>query len=349
MARAKRNFFDHLHAPTISRRALHPLTTLGLGIAGLTCLGVLLVTGLTLFLYYVPEQQEAYERILHISTTLHFGALVRNLHFLAANALVILAVLHLCRVFLTGSYRGRGLNWGYGLLLLLLILGANFTGYLLPWDQISYWAIKVGSSLVGYYPLIGPVAQSFLLGGEEIGPETLPRAFALHAGAIPLALLVLASLHLWRLRKDGGPAAAAEAPDDRLPAIPWLYRAEGAVALLTLAVLLAMSLFVEAPIYERADPLHPPNPARAPWYFVGVQEMVSHSAFLGGVVAPTLIALCLLLTPLLDRSRAPGGHWFVQERRWLDLIFLAVLLSQIAFIVVGQWFRTSNWQLFNPF
>jgi quinol-cytochrome oxidoreductase complex cytochrome b subunit len=258
-------------------------------------------------------------------------------------------VLHLCRVFLTGSYRGRGLNWCYGLFLLLLILAANFTGYLLPWDQISYWAIKVGSSLVGYYPLIGPVAQSFLLGGEEIGPETLPRAFALHAGAIPLTLLVLVALHLWRLRKDGGLAAAAEAPDDRLPAIPWLYRAETAVALLTLAVLLALSLFVDAPIYERADPLHPPNPARAPWYFVGVQEMVSHSAFLGGVVAPTLIGLFLLLTPLLDRSRAPGGRWFVRERRWLDLIFLAVLLSQIVFIIVGQWFRTSNWQLFNPF
>jgi quinol-cytochrome oxidoreductase complex cytochrome b subunit len=95
MARAKRTFFDHLHAPAVSPRALHPLTTLGLGIAALTCLGVLLVTGLTLFLYYVPEQQEAYERILHITTTLRFGAQVRNLHFLAANALVILAVLPL--------------------------------------------------------------------------------------------------------------------------------------------------------------------------------------------------------------------------------------------------------------
>jgi quinol-cytochrome oxidoreductase complex cytochrome b subunit len=349
MAWAKRNFFDHLHAPSISRRALHPLTTLGLGIAALTCLGVLLVTGLTLFLYYVPEQQEAYERILHITTTLHFGALVRNLHFLAANALVILAVLHLCRVFLTGSYRGRVLNWCYGLFLLLLILAANFTGYLLPWDQISYWAIKVGSSLVGYYPLIGRVAQTFLLGGEEIGPETLPRVFALHAGAIPLSMLALGALHMWRIRKDGGLAAPAELKGDTLPASPWLYRAEGAVAMLTLAILLALSLFVDAPIYERADSLHPPNPARAPWYFVGVQEMVSHSAFLGGVLMPTLIAFLLLLTPLLDRSRAPGGRWFAPERRCLNLFFLAVLLSQIAFIIIGQWFRTSNWQLHLPF
>jgi quinol-cytochrome oxidoreductase complex cytochrome b subunit len=349
VARAKRNFFDHLHAPTVSRQALHPLTTFGLGIAALTCLGVLLVTGLTLFLYYVPEQQEAYERILHITSTLHFGALVRNLHFLAANTLVILAVLHLSRVFLTGSYRGRGLNWCYGLFLLLLILAANFTGYLLPWDQISYWAIKVGASLVGYYPVVGHALQTFLLGGEEIGPETLPRAFALHAGAIPLSILVLGSLHLWRIRKDGGLAAASGEPDDKLPAAPWLYRAEGAVALLTLAILLALSLFVDAPIYERADPLHPPNPARAPWYFVGVQEMVSHSAFLGGVVAPTLIGLFLLLAPLLDRSRAPGGRWFTRERRWFNLLFLAVILSQIAFIIVGQWLRGSNWKFVLPF
>jgi quinol-cytochrome oxidoreductase complex cytochrome b subunit len=349
MAQAKRNFLNHLHAPMVSRRALYPLTTLGLGIAALTCLGVLLVTGLTLFLYYVPEQQEAYERILHITTTLHFGALVRNLHFVAANALVILAVLHLARVFLTGSYRGRGLNWIYGLALLLLILAANFTGYLLPWDQISYWAIKVGASLVGYYPVIGETLQTFLLGGKEIGPETLPHAFALHAGTIPLLLLILASLHLWRIRKDGGLAASARESDDKLLASPWLYRAEGAVALLTLATLLALTLFIGAPIYERADPLHPPNPARAPWYFVGVQEMVSHSAFLGGVVSPTLIALFLLLAPMLDRRRAPGGHWFGREQRWLNLIFLSFLLSQMVFIIVGQWFRGSNWQFYIPF
>jgi quinol-cytochrome oxidoreductase complex cytochrome b subunit len=349
MAKETRNFFDHLHAPTITLRALHPLTTLGLGIAALTCLGVLLTTGLTLFLYYVPEQEEAYERILHITTTLRFGSLVRNLHFLAANALLILAVLHLGRVFLTGSYRNRRLNWVYGLFLLLLILTANFTGYLLPWDQISYWAVKVGSSLVGYYPIIGPVLQTFLLGGEAIGPETLSRAFALHAGAIPLSMLVLCALHLWRIRKDGGLAASFADPGEKVPAAPWLLRAEGAVALLTLASLLALSLFIDAPIYERADPLHPPNPARAPWYFVGVQEMVSHSAFFGGVVAPTLIALFLLMAPLLDRGRSPGGRWFIPERRWLNLIFIVVLLGQIGSIIVGQWFRTNNWQLHIPF
>jgi hypothetical protein len=132
----------------------------------------------------------------------------------------------------------------------------------------------------------------------------LPRAFALHAGAI-LSMLALGALHLWRLRKDGGLAAASEEPDEKLPAAPWLYRAEGAVALLTLAILLALSLFVDAPIYERADPWHPPNPARAPWYFVGVQERVSH--YLSRwVVAPTLIAPSAAGTDARPQPH-PGG------------------------------------------
>lgn len=348
MGRAQRNFYDHLHAPTIDRRALHPSTTLGLGVIALTCLAVLLVTGLTLFLYYDPDQAEAYERILHIATTLHFGGLVRNLHYLAANALLIVTVLHLARVFLTGSYRGRRLNWVYGLALLLLVLLANFTGYLLPWDQVSYWAVKVGANLAAYYPLTGPALSTFLLGGSEIGSETLLRAFALHAGVVPLAFLLFVALHLWRIRRDGGLALPPDATAEKLPAAPWLYRAEGAVALMTLALLLALALCIDAPIHERADPLHPPNPARAPWYFVGIQEMVSHSAVFGGVVVPTLIGLFLLLTPLFDR-RPTGGRWLSRERRWLDRAFLLLLLSQLVLIVIGQWFRGSNRTLLNPF
>jgi quinol-cytochrome oxidoreductase complex cytochrome b subunit len=327
---------------------VHPLTTLGLGIACLTCLGVLLATGLTLFLYYVPDQERAYERILHISTTLHYGGLVRNLHFVAANALVILSALHLARVFLTGAYGGRRLNWFYGLAMLFLLLLANFTGYLLPWDQISYWAAQVGAGLAGYFPLVGAEAQRLVLGGTEVSGETLLRAFALHAGAVPLLLVVLTALHLWRIRKDGGLAAPPSADLERLPSDPWLYRAEGSVALLTFAVLVALAIVLSAPLAERADPLHPPNPAKAPWYFVGLQEMVSHSAFFGGVVVPALIALFLSSAPWLDRSPSPGGQWFARDRRWLDVFFIILLLSQVALIVVGRWMRGPNWTLAWP-
>jgi quinol-cytochrome oxidoreductase complex cytochrome b subunit len=346
--RGGRHFVNHLHPQWVACRSLHPLSTLGLGIANLTCFGVLLVTGMTLFLYYAPEQEQAYERILHITTTLHYGRFVRNLHYVAANAFVVLSVLHLARVFFTGSYKGHGLSWAYGLVLFFLVCTANFTGYALPWDQVSYWAVKVGAGLAGYFPVAGPEIKVFILAGEEIGKDTLARLFAVHAGLLPLLFLVFASLHLWGLRKEGGLAAPPDGSGDRLPAKPWLYRAEGAVALLTFSCLVILSLFVHAPIHERVNPQHPPNPVKAPWFFVGIQEMVSHSAFLGGVLVPSMIILFLALAPLLDRSSSPGGVWFARDRRLLNLIFILILLIQMACIIAGQWFRGRNWEWVFP-
>jgi quinol-cytochrome oxidoreductase complex cytochrome b subunit len=138
-------------------------------------------------------------------------------------------------------------------------------------------------------------------------------------------------------------AAPREENPERLPSSPWLFRAELAVGLLTLCFLLMLGFFIDAPLASRADPLHPPNPAKAPWYFVGIQEMVSYSATWGGVVAPTLMALFLLLGPLLDRARDGGGQWFNKKRWSFNVIFAAILLSQIVMILVGQWFRTKNW------
>ncbi len=344
-----RNFLDHIHAGKVSKKAIHPTTTFGLGVACLACVGILIATGVSLFLYYVPDQAMAYERILHITTTLRFGKVIRNLHYLAANTLLILCVLHLTRVVLTGSYKNRWLNWSYGLVLLLLVMFANFTGYLLPWDQISYWAVMVGSSLLEYIPLVGHSLKIFLLGGEDVGHETLLRSFAFHVGFIPLLMVGFAGLHIWRIRKDGGLAATECSTDEKIDASPWLYRIEGGIAFSVLAVLLILTLFIDAPIYERANPSHPPNPAKAPWYFVGIQEMISYSATLGGVVAPGLILGFLLFLPKLDHSELPGGQWFAPGRRVVAMVFLAVMASQIVFIIVGVWLRGPNWQIVLPF
>lgn len=349
MSGRARNFFDHLHSGQVRRRVLHPLTTCGLGIAALTCLAVLFVTGSTLFFYYVPDQTQAYERILHISTTLRFGRLIRNLHYLSANALLVIVVLHLSRIFLMGSYKQRRLNWIYGLVLLLLILFANFTGYLLPWDQISYWAVKVGASLASYFPVLGPTLRTFLLGGPDVGPETLTRSFALHAAVLPFLLLIFTALHLWRVRKDGGLALPEIENEERLPAVPWLFRAEAAVALLVLAALIGLALIVDAPIFERADPAHPPNPAKAPWYFVGFQELVSYSAMIGGIIVPVMLVAFLLFAPFLDRSCSSGGLWLTADRwRW-NLAFTLLLFSQVVLIIAGLFLRGPNWQLLLPF
>lgn len=237
----------------------------------------------------------------------------------------------------------------YGLGLLSLTLMANFTGYILPWDQVSYWAVKVGASLMGYFPILGEELRRFILAGADIGADTLPRAFAIHAGLLPPLFIILTGLHLWRLRKSGGLAASQEARSENLPVDPWLYRAEAAVALLTFALLLLAANFFHSPIFERPNPQHPPNPVKAPWYFVGVQEMVSHSAFWGGVMIPSLITAFLVLAPFLDRSRSPGGRWLSRDRWILNLIFLMIVLSQILFLIVGQWFRGKNWAFLAPF
>jgi quinol-cytochrome oxidoreductase complex cytochrome b subunit len=225
----------------------------------------------------------------------------------------------------------------------MITLFSNYTGYLLSWDQTAYWAIKVGSSLAAYFPAVGPSIKNFLLGGEDVGQETLVRSFALHVAVLPFLWGILISLHLWRIRKDGGLAAAEEEKPERVPSSPWLFRAELATGLLTLSLLLSLALFIDAPLSIRADPLHPPNPAKAPWYFVGIQEMVSYSAMFGGVVIPFVIGLFLVLIPVLDRANQAGGRWFAKERSTVNLIFGMILLSQVFMIVVGQWLRTKNW------
>jgi quinol-cytochrome oxidoreductase complex cytochrome b subunit len=337
------NFLKHLHSPMIRVKTLQPVTTLGLGIVCLSCLVILFLTGVTLLLYYIPFEDVAYDRTIHIMTTLRYGGLVRNLHYLAANALLIAGFLHLTRVFFTGSYQGHYLNWVYGLGLLTLILASNYTGYLLPWDQTSYWAIKVGSNLASYFPIIGPSIRRFLLGGREIGTDTLIRSFALHVAFLPALWVLLIALHLWRIRKAGGLAAFEEPDPERIASSPILFKAELAVGLLTLSFLLVLSFLIDAPLSGRADPLRPPNPAKAPWYFVGIQEMVSHSALVGGIVVPLFIGLFLVLCPVLDRSRLPGGKWFVKGRLILNLVFAFIMLSQLLAIVVGHWFRGNNW------
>lgn len=347
MSGKKRHFLRHLHPQRVKKSTLHPLTTLGLGIACLTSLGILFVTGITLFLYYIPHPDEAYERILHISG-LPYGRLIRDLHYLSANALLIFTLLHVARVFLTGSYKRHSFCWVYGLVLLFLVLLGNFTGYVLPWDQVAFWALKVGTSLAVYVPGIGLEIKRFLLAGEEIGGDTLLRCFSIHAGLVPFLLLIFSSLHIWRIRKDGGLAAPPDEEKKDLPADPWLYRAEGAAAFLTLSGIFLCSLFLHAPIHERANPFHPPNPAKAPWYFVGFQEMVSHSAVWGGIVVPGLLTLFLVLAPFLDRSTSPGGRWFSRDRMAWNLAFLLAALSQIGFILIGRYFRGENWVLLWP-
>ena len=216
----------HVHPTRVRVHALRPAYTLGLGLISFYLFVVLTVTGLALMLYYVPHPDAAYRSMKDIEYAVTFGMFLRNAHRWAAHGMVAVVFLHLCRVFFTGAYKPpREFNWVVGVLLLLLTLALSFTGYLLPWDQLAFWAITVGTSIVAYVPLLGPQVRYLLLGGHEIGAAALLRFYVLHCLILPLAMAFLVALHFWRVRKDGGlsaPRRAAAPPGAGLaaPAVP---------------------------------------------------------------------------------------------------------------------------------
>jgi quinol-cytochrome oxidoreductase complex cytochrome b subunit len=316
------SLFLHIHPARVSRHSLKASYTLGLGLISAVLLGILTITGLALMLNYVPYPSEAYRSMKDLQFAVTYGVILRNLHRWSAHAMVFVVFLHLCRVFLTGSYKApREFNWVIGVVLLLLTLGLSFTGYLLPWDQLAFWAITVGTNIAAYAPVVGQRLKFLLLAGHFIGPMTLLRFYVLHCVILPLALLVLVSMHVWRVRKDGLSGApvpsgtaeetagifpastktyglmaltrrpsvsvAARDPNDEEFAWPHLLYREALVALAVVVLLHLVSLIFMAPLEELADPTRTPNPAKAPWYFLGLQELVHYSALIGGVVEHT--------------------------------------------------------------
>ncbi len=210
------NLFFHLHPVKVNRRSLRVTYSFGLGIISAILFLTLTVTGVLLVFYYVPATNLAYQTMKDLEISIPLGQLIRNMHRWSAHLMVLAVVLHMVRVFYTGAYKPpREFNWVIGVFLLLLTLGASFTGYLLPWDQLSFWAITVGTNIAGYAPVWGDQVRAILLGGSEVGQNALIRFYALHIIVLPLALIALISLHIWRVRKDGG-LAGQEIPEERL-------------------------------------------------------------------------------------------------------------------------------------
>lgn len=202
------NIFFHLHPVKVSRKSLRWSYSFGLGVITAILYGVLVFTGVLLMFYYVPSVERAYPAMKEIQLFVPLGQFTRNMHRWAAHLMVLMAILHMARVFYTGAYKPpREFNWVVGVVLLLLTLGASFTGYLLPWDQLAYWAITVGTNIAGYAPVAGAAMRTMLLGGIEVGQNALIRFYTLHVAVLPLLITLLISLHLWRVRKDGGLAA----------------------------------------------------------------------------------------------------------------------------------------------
>ena len=199
------NVFLHLHPVRVKRHAVRYTYTFCLGGISFFLFLVLTVTGVYLMFFYVPSSTQAYTNILDIQSEVTFGLLTRNVHRWAAHLMVFFVFLHMMRVFYHGAYKPpREFNWVVGVVLLFLTIMLSFTGYLLPWDQIAYWAITIGTNFGSYFPIVNTPTRVILLGGLEVGQNTLLRFYVGHVVFLPLIAATFLAVHFWRIRKDGG-------------------------------------------------------------------------------------------------------------------------------------------------
>ena len=313
-----KNLILHFRPATVPENTLKFSLTWGLGGMSAVLILLQLGTGLLLKFVYEPTPVGAYKSILVLNNEVVFGQLIRNLHFWSANILVLVVFLHMLRVFFTGAFHPpRQFNWIIGLMLFGLVLLANFTGYLLPYDQLAYWAVTISTGMLEYFPGIGNLLQEMVRGGGEIGPNTLSIFFAVHTAAVPLGLILLLAFHFWRTRKAGGlviprtPAEDIEKKPVRVPTLPHLLVREVAAALALIAFVLVVAMIFNAPLENKANPGLSPNPTKAPWYFVGIQEMLMHfHPFFALFIIPALAMIAMLCIPYINYQSDTAGVWF---------------------------------------
>ena len=197
------NFLLHLYPVRVRKIEITFKYTAFLGVASVVLFGILAVTGIFLMFFYVPSPANAYGDIQTIQNEVAFGQFLRNSHRWSAHLMVLAVAAHLARVFYRGAYKPpKEFNWVIGVVLLVLTLLLSFTGYLLPWDQLAYWAVTVGTAMAAWVPLIGDQIQELMLGGPTVGAPTLLRFYVLHVAVLPVALVSVLTVHIWRWRKD---------------------------------------------------------------------------------------------------------------------------------------------------
>ncbi|HEX9122053.1 MAG TPA: cytochrome b N-terminal domain-containing protein [Actinomycetota bacterium] len=215
------NFFLHIYPVKVPRKLVSFRSTFRLGFIAAVLFGILFVSGMYLMFFYHPAIPQAYFDMHNLATSVAFGQFVRNIHRWSAHLMVVVVILHLLRVFYAGAYKSpRQFNWLIGVVLLVLTLLFSFTGYLLPWDQLSFWAVEVGTSIAGYVPLLGDKAQQILLGGPDVGAAALLRFYVLHIYVLPASLILFLAVHIWRVRKDGFAIADRGSEEPTIAEVP---------------------------------------------------------------------------------------------------------------------------------
>lgn len=275
------------------------------------------ITGIILMLFYAPTPEEAYGDMLYILSGVPYGELMRDLHRLGAEGMVATVILHMMRVYFTGSYKGeRAFTWLTGVILLLVTLLLSFSGYLLPWDQLAYWAVTIGTSMAEAAPLVGMQVNLLFRGALDIWSDGLLRFYLLHVLLMPLLAIIFISVHYYKVAREHSislPASVSEGnmpkerkkfEEERIDLIPNLIIHELMLSAVTLLLMVAAAItFYDAPLEQHADPQITPLHTEAPWYFLWLQGMLKlGDKSLMGIVLPTLIFGLLFVVPWIDRN-----------------------------------------------
>lgn len=285
------------------------LYTLG----GLTFLTLVLqiATGILLAFYYDPSPEGAYNSVDYITYQLPYGWLIRGIHHYGASALVILVFAHMLRTYFFSAYKAkREINWLSGVLLLFLVLGFGFTGYLLPWDQKGYWATKVGTEIAGSVPIVGEIILSFARGGEFLGQATLTRFYAVHVLLLPATIGLAVIAHIYLLRYHGMAPPITERGkrfmNKFVPFFPFWVTKDAVLGVALLALLIYLSYTHRAPLEFPADPTSSNYTPRPEWYFLFLFQLLKYFPgpweVVATVVIPMLVVGGLVLLPFIDRS-----------------------------------------------
>lgn len=302
------------------------------------------VTGILLLVYYRPTADQAFESIKFIMTKPYMGWLFRQVHAWGANLMILVVFLHMLRTFFTGSFKKpRELTWVIGVLLFVFTLIFGFTGYLLPWNQLAYWATTVGTELAGAVPLVGEWIKILLRGGNGVSEETLSRFFVVHVIVLPWLVFFLVIIHLFLVRFQGMSTMDAVGKEketkkgEGVPFFPHHMLKEGIIFFILMGVLITLSILCPFELGEKADPLQTPYAIKPEWYFLSMYQVLKYFPKLSGIFVISLAPLFLLLWPFVDRGKE--RHPF---KRPVSTTFgIIVVFSFLFFGLVGWWAETK--------
>jgi len=335
------SFFHHLHPPTIPAPQARWRYTLGAGGIAFYLLLVLIATGALEAFYYIPSSAGAAQSVQTITYLVPFGWLVRNLHFWAAQLLVGASAIHLLRVIFTGAYTPpRRFNYWIGLALFVLILFLDFTGYALRWDTGVHWALVAGTNLLKTIPVIGSSLYAAAVGQNQIGDASVVRFYGWHIFGLTLGVVFLGAWHIFRVRRDGGigvPPPHLRRDPARITRFELVNR-EWLAVLVISAALILLSTYLPAPIAAPiSGDLSQIADARAPWFFLWVQQLLKlGDPFVLGVLAPLLVLAFLAAIPYLAPIQ-PGelGRWFPRGGRVVQGATAVVALAVFALTLLA--------------